>query len=218
MNASKVILGLLVFLCTIKHIQADFSRGPDYKPSIGPSIFEQRKLYADAMYFIKSGQRSRYLKIRDRLKAYPLFPYLQYTDMAYRISKQKPAEITHFKKQYEDTPLPDLLVRQYLHNKGERGQWSTFLRFYSPQATSERIECFMLMRWRKLDMRCWSRLESWLVNHSQPDECDHILCLAHKWKPQSRNSWKDIDEYPTKSLWQTISFVSLMRTASLRTN
>ena len=51
-------MGLLVFLCTIKHIQADFSRGPDYKPSIGPSIFEQRKLYADAMYFIKSGQRS----------------------------------------------------------------------------------------------------------------------------------------------------------------
>ena len=178
MKASRVILGLLVFLCTIKHIQADFSRGPDYKPSIGPSIFEQRKLYADAMYFIKSGQRGRYLKIRDRLKAYPLFPYLQYTDMAYRISKQKPAEITLFKKQYQETPLPDLLVRQYLHNKGERGQWSTFLRFYSPQATSERNECFYAHALAKTGQKKAAMEQAkklWLVDHSQPDECDHIF-------------------------------------------
>jgi len=178
LKSSKIILGLLVLLCTTKHVQAEFSRGPNYKPSIGPSIYEQRKLYLDAIHYITSGQRNRYLKIRDSIRAYPLFPYLQYTDMAYRISKQKPADIAEFRNQYRDTPLANLLVRQYLHNKGERGQWSTFLQFYSPQVTSERNECFYahaLAKTGQEEAAMEQARRLWLVDHSQPDECDHIF-------------------------------------------
>ena len=176
----RIVVCLLVWLAIPLNIQAEFSRGPDYEPSMGQSRYDQRKLYRDAMHYITSGQRSRYLKIREALRAYPLFPYLEYTDKAYRISKQKSADINAFRNQYQDTPLANLLVRQYLHNKGKRGQWAKFLEFYSAEVTSQRNACYYAHALSKTGQQEVAMNEArklWLVDHSQPDECDHIFYL-----------------------------------------
>jgi hypothetical protein len=97
-------------------LNAEFSRGYHYEPSTTQSRFDQRKRYQDAIYYITSGQRSRYLKVKDSLRNYPLYPYLEYTDMAYRISRQSVEDMRTFADQYQDTPLPEQLIQHYLHN------------------------------------------------------------------------------------------------------
>ena len=109
------MVGLLGMLTLATTVRAEFSRGYDYEPSANISRYDQRRIYKDAIYFITSGQRNRYLKVSGRLRDYPLFPYLQYTDMAYRISRQSPDDIAQFADQYRDTPLANALVQHYLH-------------------------------------------------------------------------------------------------------
>ena len=75
------------------------------------SRFEQRKQYQDALYFIKSGQRSRYLKIQDQLRTYPLYPYLEYTDKIHHLSRQSTDSIITFMEEYQDTPLAAQLLQ-----------------------------------------------------------------------------------------------------------
>ena len=74
------MVGLLGMLTLATTVRAEFSRGYDYEPSANISRYDQRRIYKDAIYFITSGQRNRYLKVSGRLRDYPLFPYLQYTD------------------------------------------------------------------------------------------------------------------------------------------
>jgi hypothetical protein len=49
--------------------------------------YEQRKLYQELLQAIKTNQRSKYNAQKDKLIGYPLYPYLEYTDKIYRISR-----------------------------------------------------------------------------------------------------------------------------------
>ena len=188
------MVGLLGVMMLGSTVRAEFSRGYDYEPSANLSRYDQRKLYQDAIYFITSGQRNRYLKVRDRLRNYPLFPYLQYTDMAYRISRQSPDDIAQFADQYRDTPLANALVQHYLHNQGKRGRWTNFLNFYVSDVSSDRNACYYayaLAKTGKLEQAMDEARKLWLVDYSQPDECDHIFKL-----------WRDNGHLNAETAWQ----------------
>jgi hypothetical protein len=107
--------------------RAEFSRGLSYEPRPEVSRYEQRKQYQDIIYGIKSGQRSRYLKTKDQLRDYPLYPYLEYTDKIYRLSRQTPDSIMAFIELYGDTPLANQLLQNWLYNLAKRGEWKLFL-------------------------------------------------------------------------------------------
>ena len=188
------MIGLLSVITLASTARAEFSRGHDYQPSASLSRYDQRKLYQDAIYFITSGQRNRYLKVKDRLRSYPLFPYLQYTDMAYRISRQSSEDIAQFADQYQDTPLANALVQHYLHNQGKRQRWQNFLKFYSPEVSSKRNACYYayaLARTGNLEQAIEEARKLWLVEYSQPDECDPIFKL-----------WRDNGYLDADTAWQ----------------
>ena len=188
------MIGLLSVITLASTARAEFSRGHDYQPPANLSRYDQRKRYQDAIYFITSGQRNRYLKVKDRLRSYPLFPYLQYTDMAYRISRQSPEDIAQFADQYQDTPLANALVQHYLHNQGERGRWENFLKFYSPEVSSKRNACYYayaLAKTGNLEQAMDEARKLWVVDYSQPDECDPIFKL-----------WRDNGYLDADTAWQ----------------
>ena len=192
-----ILLGVLTLATTVR---AEFSRGYDYEPSANLSRYDQRRIYKDAIYFITSGQRNRYLKVSNRLRNYPLFPYLQYTDMAYRISRQSPDDIAQFADQYRDTPLANALVQHYLHNQGKRGRWTNFLNFYVSDLSSDRNACYYayaLAKTGKLEQAMDEARKLWLVDYSQPDECDHIFKL-----------WRDNGHLNAETAWQRY-FISI---------
>ena len=194
------MVGLLGMLTLATTVRAEFSRGYDYEPSANISRYDQRRIYKDAIYFITSGQRNRYLKVSGRLRNYPLFPYLQYTDMAYRISRQSSDDIAQFADQYRDTPLANALVQHYLHNQGKRGRWTNFLNFYVPDVSSNRNACYYayaLAKTGKLEQAMDEARKLWLVDYSQPDECDHIFKL-----------WRDNGHLNAETAWQRY-FISI---------
>lgn len=158
--------------------KAEFSRGPGYQPNPEVSRYKQRKQYQDIIYWIKTGQHSRYLKAKDQLKSYPLYPYLEYTDKIYRLSRQSPDSISAFMKQYSDTPLANQLLQNWLFSLAKRGQWQLFLDHYDAERATRSNSCFYgyaLYRQGRVPEALDQAQKLWLVDFSQPDECDSIF-------------------------------------------
>ncbi len=158
--------------------KAEFSRGPGYQPKPEASRYRQRKQYQDIVYWIKTGQRSRYLRAEDQLKSYPLYPYLEYTDKIYRLSRQSPDSISAFMKQYSDTPLANQLLQNWLFSLAKRGEWQLFLDHYDVERATRSNSCFYgyaLYRQGRVPEALNQAQRLWLVDFSQPDECDSIF-------------------------------------------
>ena len=192
---------LLMLFCN--QLQAEFSRGTNYTPRPDLSRFEQREQYRDALYLAKSGQRNRYLKLRDRLRTYPLYPYLEYADKMYDLSRQSPESIAAFINQYSDTPLAGQMLQNWLYNLARQGKWKTFVENYDPASRAEKNACFygyaLYKEARLQEAMQWAQ-KLWLVDFSQPEECDPIFRV-----------WRDNDGLTPDIAWQRYSL-------ALRTN
>lgn len=191
----SVLLTFMIFPA----VHGEFSSGSDDQTA-SSSRFELRKQYQHAIYLITSGQRSSYLKIRDDLRQYPLYPYLEYTDKIYRISRQTPEDIREFADQYHDTPLMNQLLQRYLNNLGKRGRWDTFLEFYLEFGKENAINhsrvnnCYYpyaLARTGDTRQAMMEARKLWLVDYSQPRECDPVFKLwRNAGNPDARTAWQ----------------------------
>jgi soluble lytic murein transglycosylase len=162
--------------------------------SEAPSRFDQRRQYQDAIHFISSGQRTKYLRLKDKLRTYPLFPYLEYTDRIHRIAYQTPDEIRAFVEQHADTPLAERLRQNYVYSEGKRGRWANFLAFFDPDNTTDLSACFYpyaLAKQGREDQAMAEARKLWLVPFSQPDECDASFDLwLDAGHPDGATAWQ----------------------------
>lgn len=184
---------LLVFsFCLTPVVSADFSRSTHYQP--GQSRFEQRQQYLDAISYIRNGQRSRYGELKESLRTYPLYPYLEYNEYIYSLSRRKPEEISQFIELQADTPLAEQLRQNWLYHLARGGRWSTFLDFYNPESATDTNACsyaYALYRGEHLQEAFAEAERLWLVGDSQPDECDPVFRV-----------WRDAGGLTPELAWQ----------------
>jgi len=173
---------------------ADFSRGAGYNPLIAPDRFEQRQMYLDALQLIQTSQFTRLQKLKPQLRTYPLYPYLEYTEISYRISRQSEQDILQFVEQYRDTPLVVPLLSHWLSNLAKRDQWKTFITHYDKVPPTKTLACQHAYGLYKVGMVDQAMAEAetlWTVGFSQPDECDPIF-----------NVWRGTDGITPEIAWQ----------------
>lgn len=180
-------------------ISADPTVSVSYSPSITPDRFEQRSLYLDAIHLIKTGQFGRYEKVKPQLRTYALFPYLEYTEYVYRISRQSEDDMLAFIAQHADTPLVEPLLQQWMLNLAKRGLWDTFARNYDhPRLVpTKELAChhgYALYKTGDLQAALDKAKTLWLVAHSQPDECDPIFSI-----------WRGADGMTDEIAWQRLA-------------
>lgn len=142
------------------------------------NLYDQRKLYQQLLQAIKTNQRSKYNAQKDALVGYPLYPYLEYTDKIYRISRQSEDSIQSFIGQYADTPLANQLLQNWLYTLAKRADWSTFINNYNDYRATDDNVCnyaFALYKTGAIEEALAQAEKLWLVKHSQPDSCDPIF-------------------------------------------
>ena len=190
---------LLLFCITfiVHSADADFSRSASYDPGIEPDRFRQRQLYQDALHLIRSSQFTRYYKLKPQLRSYALYPYLEHAEKAYRISRQSEEDILAFVEQYQDTPLPERLLRHWLSNLARRGQWDTFLNHYQRVEPTKKLAClhgYALYNDGQRESAMARAQELWTVGFSQPDACDPIF-----------NTWRGNGGVTPEIAWQRLA-------------
>ena len=107
------------------------------------ALLNQRANFKAAEQALAKGDLGRYRGLKSSLKDYPLYPYLEYRELRWRLHGQKKDRIKDFITDYADTPLSWLLRNAWLDRLAKRGHWKTYAEFYKPSSKVAR-QCHYL--------------------------------------------------------------------------
>ncbi|MDA0979598.1 MAG: hypothetical protein O3B72_13650, partial [Proteobacteria bacterium] len=171
---------IAILLCVSLPALGEFSRGANYAAPPNPDRFQQHQQYLEALELIRSNQFTRYERLKPSLRTYALFPYLEYTYMAWRISGQSEQDMLAFREQYTQTPLVEPLMQHWLSNLAKRGEWALFVKYYPEVSADKTLACrygTALIKTGDTESALQHAESLWRVGYSQPDECDPVFNL-----------------------------------------
>lgn len=148
-----------------------------------PGIMAQtqdQSLYRQAYDAVRADDQARFQQLRARLTHYPLLPYLDYFQLAFRPGAADYQDVTRFIRQHGDTPQSNRLERTYLTYLAQSQQWSQFLRFYPAKPKSTDLLCMhyqALYYTGKTREALQGAGKMWMSGQSRPDACDPLFTL-----------------------------------------
>ncbi|MGI9323367.1 MAG: hypothetical protein ACR2PJ_07280, partial [Pseudomonadales bacterium] len=158
---------------------------------------EQRQQYQHALHLLGTRQYTRYFKLKPKLRDYSLFPYLEYKEYLARLSRQKESDLLAFAERHKDTPLVQPLLQRWLENLAKRREWDAFTKHYHLAPATKLMACrygYALHKLGRNDDMMQQAHKLWLVDYSQPDECDPVFKL-----------WREADGLTQELAWRRFS-------------
>ncbi|MNZ24209.1 Soluble lytic murein transglycosylase precursor [compost metagenome] len=152
-------------------------------PGLVAPVFAQtmeQSLYREGYDAVRANDQERFQQIRARLNHYPLLPYLDYYQLAFRPGAADYNDVTRFIRQHGDTPQSNRLERAYLTYLAQSQQWSQFLRFYPAKPNSTDLLCMHYQARYYTGHKSEALQEAgklWLTGQSRPDACDPLFQL-----------------------------------------
>ncbi|WP_290435174.1 transglycosylase SLT domain-containing protein [Aeromonas caviae] len=169
-------------------------------PGLVAPVFAQtmeQSLYREGYDAVRANDQTRFEQIRARLSHYPLRPYLDYYQLAFRPGAADYDDVTSFIRQHGDTPQSNRLERAYLSYLAQSQQWSQFLRFYPAKPSSTDLLCQHYQARYYTGHKSEALKEAgklWLSGQSRPDACDPLFDL-----------WQQAGLRTQEKIWQRMS-------------
>ncbi|ELV7507054.1 transglycosylase SLT domain-containing protein [Aeromonas veronii] len=165
-----------------------------------PTLMAQtadQTLYRQAYDAVRANDQARFQQIRARLTHYPLLPYLDYYQLAFRPGAADYNDVTRFIRQHGDTPQSNRLERSYLTYLAQSQQWSQFLRFYPAKPSSTDLLCMhyqALYYTGKPKEALQGAGKIWMSGQSRPDVCSPLFQL-----------WQASGQRTQEKIWQRMT-------------
>ncbi|MCE9926017.1 transglycosylase SLT domain-containing protein [Aeromonas media] len=169
-------------------------------PGLVAPVFAQtmeQSLYREGYDAVRANDQDRFQQIRARLNHYPLLPYLDYYQLAFRPGAADYSDVTRFIRQHGDTPQSNRLERAYLTYLAQSQQWSQFLRFYPAKPNSTDLLCMHYQARYYTGHKSEALQEAgklWLTGQSRPDACDPLFQL-----------WQQAGLRTQEKIWQRMN-------------
>ncbi|QSE73131.1 transglycosylase SLT domain-containing protein [Aeromonas media] len=169
-------------------------------PGLVAPVFAQtmeQSLYREGYAAVRANDQARFQQIRARLNHYPLLPYLDYYQLAFRPGAADYDDVTRFIRQHGDTPQSNRLERAYLTYLAQSQQWSQFLRFYPAKPNSTDLLCMHYQARYYTGHKSEALQEAgklWLTGQSRPDACDPLFQL-----------WQQAGLRTQEKIWQRMN-------------
>lgn len=144
------------------------------------NLEHQRELYRQAKDALALNSLKEFRSLKVKLRDYPLYPYLEYSELNNRLSRARNRDIRRFLERYQDTPLSRQLRVSWLERLAERDRWRDFLEFYTEGTHSTELDCYQaraLYRNGNEEQALDSARQLWQVGKSQPEACDPIFAV-----------------------------------------
>lgn len=103
---------------------------------------EQRQQFQKAIKAWDQGRADEFDRLAEKLKTYPLYPYLQYRKIKRRSTAYQ--DVHDFILAYPDFPDNVHLLERWLPYLAKQDRWEEFLEIYDPGVKSERLRCLAL--------------------------------------------------------------------------
>lgn len=125
-----------------------------------------------------SGDLVTYKKLKESLKDYPLYPYLEYKELLKKLDAKNKAEIDRFMVTYKDSPLADRLRYMFVKQLEADKQYTLLQQYYS-YGDDASLDCKILAHKLKngstIKQLSGDIEDLWSVPKSQPKDCDPIF-------------------------------------------
>lgn len=180
----------------------------------------ERQRFLEARKALQQNQSAHYQQLADRLRDYPLYPYLRYDELRTRFSSATDADIRTFLDEFGDTPLAERLRLSWLNHLARQHQWRRFLAFYPGNSDSAELQCFYLRATREEPAdAAWldAAVALWRVGKSQPDACDPVFkALTNSPRMTQELVWERIRLAMDNNALSLASYLSRMLPAGER--
>ena len=143
-----------------------------------PNIANQRHWYTEALNAIKKKRYNRYFELKEQLKDYPLYPYLEYRYLIKNTGKIDTNTIARFQEEYQSARWSGYLLDVYLRALLKKGDDNGFLENYSDRVDDTELACEHLEKLYQNDRReeaFEKAAEMWLSPFSLPSACDPMF-------------------------------------------
>jgi soluble lytic murein transglycosylase len=145
---------------------------------------------------VKQGEPAAHEPLAERLRDYPLYPYLRFEALKRRLDQASDGEVRDFLHDHADTPLAGRIRRAWLARLADRGRWAAYAEFYAPDDSTERL-CHYLRALLHLGRaeQSFARTEAvWLSGESRPKACDPLL-----------DAWREAGHLAPGLVWRRIA-------------
>lgn len=141
-------------------------------------LAQQRQYYDEAKRALAKGDKGPYLRHAQALRDYPLTPYLAYDELTARLKSASNEEIEDFLARHGDLPQANWMKLRWLRWLAERGDWTTFVKYYDPKLNFTELDClngqYQLSHGQRAEGFA-TAAKLWHVGKSQPAACDTLF-------------------------------------------
>ncbi|QJP10123.1 transglycosylase SLT domain-containing protein [Pseudomonas multiresinivorans] len=173
------------------------------------SLPQQRQMYDEAQKALARNDSGPYFRYQSALADYPLQPYLAYDELTNRLKSASNAEIERFIEQHGDLPQINWLKLRWMRQLADRGDWSTFVRYYDPKMNFTELDClygqYQLGHGNKAEGYATAE-KLWLVGKPQPDACDTTFAM-----------WQADGQLTEEKVWKRLKLAAEKGNYSLAT-
>ncbi|MCK4840784.1 MAG: transglycosylase SLT domain-containing protein [Methylococcales bacterium] len=138
-------------------------------------VEDQRKLFFLAERLIRKKNHALFFKLSERLKDYPLHPYLQYQWLKVNLNQNK--KVKAFLTNFPNTRYAGLLNFKWLMYLAKYKKWPMFLKQYS-STSNIKLQCFYYQAKYNTGARNEALVGAkklWKTGESLPSECNAIF-------------------------------------------
>ena len=178
--------------------------------SLASRLDEQRSTFLAAEQALKRGTLSEFGQLRDSLRDYPLYPYLEYQAILRRLKQANAAEVSGFLDSYRATPLADMLRARWLDQLADQKRWSEYLRFYQPTSyVGRRCDHLHALIATGQSKQAFPQVtEIWLYGKSRPSACDPVFSAWTKAGYRTTDMvWKRIEKAMEAGEWRLAEYL-----------
>jgi len=156
--------------------------GLTYAGSRVDELGGERESFRRAREALRAGDLQAYRELASGLEDYALYPYLRYDYLRPRLAQAAPHEVRAFLKAYSETLVAAPLRTAWLRMLALRGDWPTYLVYYTAQEDPV-LQCrYATARLRQgLDNAVLEEVKQlWLSAAQRPTECDPAFAALSK--------------------------------------
>lgn len=142
------------------------------------TLKEQRELYDQSQKWLDSKQVSKYYKIKKKLAAYPLTPYLDYRAMLVGLDKKSPIVVRNFIDSHQEFPFSARISAPYLRELAQDKKWALMLDFQKVEPRGEEFQCYYYTALHFTGKKAQAYVGAkklWLQGHSVSNQCDSLF-------------------------------------------
>ncbi|MDQ6962695.1 MAG: transglycosylase SLT domain-containing protein [Mariprofundaceae bacterium] len=158
---------------------------------------KDRQNFMAAEKALKKNQYKTFLSLKNKLKNYSLYPYLEYADLKRNMGKHSKSRVQKFLTTYPKGPLAYRVQNTWLRSLVRQGKWADYQHFYEQGFQHQKqtdLSCYQAYAmYRNGEKKAaFAKAQTlWMVSHSQHVACDNIF-----------KAWKASGGISQAMLWQ----------------